>query len=202
MNDFQRILIADESVSITDLLDHLGIEYRSIPCSIPCPVHISVHTGGTEMHPSARVYEDNRRLWCYTCGKQFAPTEIYAAVRGVLRSVAAREISQEWSIPSDQAQAIIKESRTPKKTNVSKALLSSAENTLIQYRHRVPLGVYRVWAARVDELAEVLSPQKIDDQKRALNAFKIQLSREMERALKGDQDGQEKENRAKEEGSS
>jgi hypothetical protein len=146
----QTILVADVFTPMDKVLDSVGWYYRGIPGQTACPVH----KGGTETTASARLYEDG--LYCYTCAKQYRPTEIYAAVHRMDRLSAAEKMLALWPIPEDKAQNLIRNYTAPKQKSVSQAVLDIAESYLLSYKHKVPLAVYREWTEKVDKLSETL----------------------------------------------
>lgn len=60
----RRIRSAKEKVKITALFDHFGYPYRTLG-NTRCPWH------GPDLHPSARIYEDQNTFWCWTCNPNY-----------------------------------------------------------------------------------------------------------------------------------
>jgi len=171
----EAVVVADATGLMIQILDEFNWPYKGVPGQLPCPIH----KAGTEKSYSARIYDDNR-IFCYTCGTQFPPSEIYAALAGMSREAAAEEILYKWPPTKEEQTKALKEYTTPRKKPIPVALLDNARNHLLKYRHKVPLLSYRDWAIRLVQLESVLSEASKEEQPRKLSAFKQTLTRELE----------------------
>lgn len=176
LNPLQEIAVADAFPPMEEILNYLHIPYQSIPGQISCPVH---KLGG-ETRKSARLYEDG--LYCFTCLRQYRPTEIWASVRVVERFEAAREINRIWVADPETVERVIKDLNVPRKASLDQSLVSFVEGCLREYKHRVPLGLYRAWALRIDSLPEFLIGVRREDRRSKVMAMKNQMRREFDDA--------------------
>ena len=172
------MVIADYNTPVGDLLRELGFLYREPPCQIKCPVHKL----GEETRPSAKYFGD-QFVFCYSCGRQYTATEILAAQRGIEREEAAEKLLEKWPATEDIRRKAFSEFYQKKKTPVSKAILDSAEESLLAYRHKVSLELYREWVKRFLQLGDVLEGLEEEDQLLKLKSFKTQLVKEMDYAI-------------------
>jgi hypothetical protein len=176
MTPNQLIHLIDHTVQVTQVLDINNYSYGDLPAQIPCPVH----KGGNEIKYSARVYSDG--LYCFRCGVQYKATEIHAAIRHLDREDAARELLARFPPTDEQKTAALKEYYAPKVKPLPQALIDRAEATLRNFRHRVPLEPYRVWAARLDGLGPILRDTEPELQLIKLTTFRNQMIRELTHA--------------------
>lgn len=174
MTPEQIIYIADRTVRMPDVLDLNGIYYQGVPSQISCPVHKS----GQEIRRSARIYEDNF-IWCFTCAKQFTPTEIHAAVKGITRAAAAAQLLEKYPSSEINIGNLLKEYYSPRRKPVPVALLNRANQSLLEFRHRVPLAPYRLWASRLEQLKAILTETELELQPGKYQAFVNQMRNEL-----------------------
>ncbi len=155
----RTIYVADNGVSLTDVLGDLGIHFGRIPGQIRCPVH----KGGLEGTPSARIYPDSR-IFCYTCGTQYGPTDVYAAAMEITKEQAAETLLEKFPLEPGVKDQLLREFHLPKTPPVLTAYQNLFEDILLRYRHRVPLEVYRKQAVMLEKLPELLGGQSSDQQ--------------------------------------
>lgn len=174
MTPEQLIYLADQVASMTEVLDRFGWTYNSVPGQIPCPVH----KGGHENSKSARVFPDHR-IYCYTCGKQYAPTEILSVLAVISRESAAQQLLEKYPVNDETAKKLLQDFHRPRKRSAEQGLIDFLESSLRDYRHRVPLQFYRSWAKQIDALPELFTGLKVDEQKARTLAFKQQMQQEL-----------------------
>lgn len=174
MSPEQMIYLADQVASMTEVLDQFGWSYHSIPGQIPCPVH----KGGQENSKSARVFPDHR-IYCYTCGKQYTPTEILSVLGSISRELAAQQLLEKHPVNPEQAKSLLQDFHRPKKRSAEQGLIDFLESSLRDYRHRVPLQPYRSWAKQVDALPELFCGLSKDEQRARTLAFRQQMQQEL-----------------------
>jgi hypothetical protein len=173
----EAIAVADALMDMKDVLDDTGWHYRGVPGQTPCPIH----KAGGETRASARLYEDG--LFCYTCGRQYWPTEIYAAINQIDRYAAAQRLLEKFPPEKDEVQRVLKDFTTPKKKETPKALADYLESHLRRFRHRTGLANYREWARRTDEFVQTLAVISPVEQMLKLQYFKNQLHRALDRGM-------------------
>ena len=161
------IAVADATVSMSAVLEMHGFHLRGLPCQIPCPVH----KRGQEQKPSARLYADDRTVWCYTCLRQYGVTDVHAAQRGIKKAEAARDLLDKWPTTPEKIREISKLVTLPKKKTLAENVRAILEDALIQRRGKVPFERYRELAKRTDQICEALPNLPEDEQVPAVQAF-------------------------------
>lgn len=174
MTSDQAIYIVDHKIQMTQVLDYNHYSYRGVPCQIPCPVHKK----GQEIKLSARLYTDNF-IYCFTCGKQYTPSDIHAALRGLDKGEAAKELLTLFPITEEETKELIKGFYAPKRKTAPQALMDKARSYFIEYRHKVPLSKYKEWAIKLNALENVLATADTSDQVKKLHAFRAQMTKEL-----------------------
>ena len=177
MTNEEKILIADLEVTVTKILDLVSWYYKGIPGQTRCPVHKQ----GGETRPSARVYDDG--LYCYTCGKQYKPTEVYSSLFRLERVESAERILEKWPVSTSRVEEILRNYTAPRVKPASEALINVAEEAVLNYKLKVPLNRYREWLFRLDDLSQVLKGFSIEEQKKKVSLFKSQLRISMEESF-------------------
>lgn len=176
MKPYEAILVADKTVPMDGLLALVGLPLRKRP---PCQIRCPVHKLGTESTPSARVYEDNAFVWCYTCGCQYRPTEIFVAHNGCTRDSAAKILLQHYPPTQDLVESIIKEATTPKKIELDTQLEIILDNTFLSYKRKVPYEVYRDLYKRIENFKVLLREIKAKEtREEALTHFLVSLKKD------------------------
>lgn len=88
-----RVEVIKDNISIFDVMDKLGIEY---PFRRTCQVHCPFHS---DDNPSARVYEDTNKLWCWKCGnKTWDVIELVTDSTGMKFKSALMWLEREFEI--------------------------------------------------------------------------------------------------------
>lgn len=174
MEVWQAIAVADETVAATDVLGLFNMDVPRLPGQIPCPVHGS-QGPGTEHTPSARVYPDNQAVWCFTCGRQYYPTEVASANWAISRGEAAMRLLRKWPVEESKILEILRGRTTPRVKSADQALLGYAEDALKDFRGKSDLSQYRSWAERLDRLSGVNTNLPIEEQTRKVRFFVTQM---------------------------
>ena len=140
------IYLADNGIKASTVLEWLGVTLHGLPSQLRCPVH----SGGNEKHPSARIYEDDRFVWCYNCFKQFKPSEIWAFRKGMDREVAAQDILRRAPLDPNFRAELIKALEDYEKAPPIEGLEGAffLEQAL-KKKHKVPFQEYREWLLRI-----------------------------------------------------
>lgn len=175
MNPYQAIAVADQTVQMTDVLDNFGHPYKGVPGQCPCPVH----KGGQETRFSAKLFEDNF-IFCYTCGTQYKPTQVFASLDGVSREEAAIAMLEKWPPDPEVAKQAMKNITLPKQKPIPQAFLDNARTHLLKYKMRVPLSKYRKWAVAFETLGDQLREVSDFEKRLKLDAFKRELHKDLE----------------------
>jgi hypothetical protein len=149
------------------LLISLGISVYRFPMQIRCPVHRQ----GKENTPSARLYEDNSFVWCYTCHRQYKPTEVLSAQQGISREEAAEKLLVTFPVTQVRAIEILREKTTPKKPTLSAEYQTVLENKLLETRGKIPYQDYRKLTKLFDTFWEQLGCLPEREQEPALWRF-------------------------------
>lgn len=176
MTPHQKIVVADGNTPMKEMLESLGIQVRKLPTQLRCPVHKM----GTESKPSAKIYEDNRFVWCFTCLKQYQASEIYSVWRNVTRAEAANQLLMKWPASESSIATILKDYTTPKRKEPDKAIIDYLENQLLRFKRRVSLEKYRKWAKEVDYFPLFLASLDPKDRKIALISFLRRMEHDLE----------------------
>jgi hypothetical protein len=170
----QTIYVADRTTPMTKVMDLIGWQYRdSLPCQIPCPVH----KDGTETSRSARLHEDG--LFCFTCNKQYLPTEVFSARLGGSRFSAAEKLLVMYPPSPEELKSLQNGYTAPKIKPVNSAIEDHLEAVLLEHRHKVPFTVYRRAARELDESIKGLVGLSDDDQLRRVRSIKAVLHKRM-----------------------
>lgn len=177
----ERVILADETVKISQLLERLGFSlHRSPPCQVRCPVHKM----GQETRPSARVYDDDSFVWCYSCWRQYRGTEIVAETKGCSRVEAADWILGEWPVDSGRADALLRDREIKKKAYILEDSYDKIlEDGLIRFRRRVSLEDYRQWAIKVTRIKETLPRLPEIEREIALCRFLREMENQLRKVL-------------------
>ena len=104
MTPEELIVVADHSASMKEVLTELGYDIWKVPLQIPCPVHKL----GQETRPSARIYEDDKAIWCFYCVVQYRATQVWSAMRNVDREVAAGAILARWPVSEELSWEVLR----------------------------------------------------------------------------------------------
>ena len=147
MTPEEMIVVADHSASMKKVLEELGYDIWKIPLQIPCPVHKL----GRETRPSARIYEDDRAIWCFYCVVQYRATEVWAAMRDVDRDVAAGAILARWPVDGDRAREVLRRASVPYRPSLEGVYRAVLDRHLISHRGVAKFDKYREWAKACDE---------------------------------------------------
>lgn len=177
----EAIVVADRTAPMDQILINFGYRIYRLPQQIPCPVHKL----GTETKASARIYEDNHFVWCYTCAQQFRPTEIWSAQKLVSRSEAATQILDKWPVSSPEMEKILKDFTLPTVTPIPAAYSITLERHLKKYKRKVSLISYRDWAKRLEDFSQTVISLPENHRELALQSFLEQLNRNLTLLLKG-----------------
>lgn len=129
-------------VKIIPLLQALEIQlhHRSGGTQqIRCPFH-------DDKRPSARVYTDTDKLYCFTCGKSWDVINIVMGIRNLKYSDALEWIESNFKLasPNDNLNQTLKsiiQTPSTKKSNLND-LASMVETKLISVRHKLGLKSY------------------------------------------------------------
>lgn len=180
MDRWESVVVADEAIAMSQVLDLFGISYQGIPGQVRCPVHKL----GQETSPSARLYEDNKYVFCFTCNKQYSVSQVAEAQWGIKRSDAAERLLGKFPVPGARVQEILKEASKPKTKSLNFTLLDFLENALIAYRFRVPFEVYRAWARKLTDLQQSILTQGTAEQEQIARLFVSKMQKEFESQIK------------------
>jgi hypothetical protein len=175
MTPSEKIYLADSNTPMTELLSYLGIPYRGVPSQLKCPIH----KFGQETKPSARVYQENRNVWCYTCARQYKATEVYSTQKEVTRVEAAERILSKWPVSEVEAVALLKNYTAPKKKEPDKAMVELIEKRVLVYKRKVPLENYRSWLQKISEFSYFLVGLSARDGQIAMHSFLSRMDREL-----------------------
>lgn len=145
-NDYRLVVVADRSASMKVILNECGYSIYRLPHQVTCPFHKL----GEETRPSARIYEDDSFMWCFTCLQQYYPTDVWAALRNVDRIIAAQEILARWSVSEERQQEIIRHHSVPRTLPISEAVRGTLERRLLAWRGVAVFATYRYWTVAVD----------------------------------------------------
>lgn len=167
MRPFEKVLLADGNTPMDALLVSLGFSVYRFPMQLRCPVHKQ----GQETSPSARLYEDNSFVWCYTCHRQYKPSEVLSAQEGISREEAAERLLRTYPITQEKANEILREKTTPKKPTLSAAFKMVLESKLLERKRKIPFPEYRRMAKTFDSFWEELGCLPEKEQEPALWKF-------------------------------
>jgi DNA primase len=136
-----RVHAVNAQVTILDALERLGVALPAGKAThqIKCPFHV-------DSTPSARIYADNNRVFCFTCGKGWDPIEAARDLLGVGFPEAVEWLEQQFGLedPSDPAivgDVIRARLRQRGEMNLP-ALYDYAEKRLRSLRGKVSLDRY------------------------------------------------------------
>jgi hypothetical protein len=167
MTPEEAILVADHATSMKAVLTELDYDIWKVPLQIACPVH---KLGG-ETRLSARIYEDDRTVWCFYCIMQYRPTEVWAAQKGVDRAEAAGTILSRWPVSEDDSRAALRRARAPYKPEITDVYLGVLERHLVNYRGVADFTKYRKWAKACDEFTIFIGTIPEESQETAIFSF-------------------------------
>jgi len=184
----ERISVADAIGQIPEILDSYSWPYKGVPGQLPCPIHR--RDGEMERRYSAKIYEDNY-IYCYTCGRQYGPVDILVSLARTTREKAAEEILRRWPPTQEQITAALVDYTTPKHREVPVEAMQSARAALLNYRHRVPLPIYREWALRLEKLKVAITKATEPEQLKITAVFKRQLKDSLSNTIKELENGRE-----------
>lgn len=141
-----EIYLADNGVKASTVLAWLGVTIYGLPTQLRCPIH----SGGNERHPSARIYEDDKFVWCYNCFKQFKPSEIWAFRQGCDRDKAAADILNRAPLdPNFRAELIQALENYEKAPSIEHLGPEFFLEQSLKKRFKVPYEEYRDWLTKV-----------------------------------------------------
>jgi len=161
------VIVADKSTSMKEVLTELNYDIWKVPLQIPCPVHKL----GQETRPSARVYEDDRAVWCFYCMVQYTATQVWAAMKEVDREEAAGAILGRWPVAEDRAQEVLRRSRAPYQPRLSDVYQGVLERHLLSHRGTAGFTKYRKWAKACDEFLVFINSVPKEGQEVAIQSF-------------------------------
>jgi hypothetical protein len=167
MKPYEQIILADANTPMDALMSYLGFNVHRLPTQTRCPIHKL----GAETKPSARIYEDNSFVWCYTCHRQYKPTEVYSAQKGLSREEAATRMLSIWPVPNEKATQLLKEKTSIKKPVISEDYQKVLERKLQENKRKIPYEEYRSLAKRFDEFRSHLGYLPTKEQESALWHF-------------------------------
>jgi hypothetical protein len=139
MNLKEKIYLANKISSIKEILEDCGFTIYKIPCQIRCPIHKI----GTESTPSARIYEDDSFVWCFTCREQFSSVKVYSTQKDLTEEEAADYIIGKYKPSRGQSTAILKDFYTPYKPKEIEDLTQIMENFYKEFKGKLNYTEYR-----------------------------------------------------------
>jgi hypothetical protein len=148
----ENIIIADCSSSMKDVLTELGYDIWKVPIQVACPVHKM----GEESRPSARLYEDDKSIWCFYCVSQYRPTEVWGAIKQISRDEAATAILRKWPVTEEAAGQILRRARIPDHPQLPDIYFATLERHLLEYRGLAAFEEYRKWCKAIDDFSDFL----------------------------------------------
>lgn len=87
-----RIEQIHKHVTIFEVLAHFGIVLEEATQQIRCPFH-------EDRSPSARVYADQNKVYCFTCSKQWDVIDAAQTKLGVSLGEAMTWLEQQFGVP-------------------------------------------------------------------------------------------------------
>lgn len=167
MTPEEMVVVADHSASMKAVLTELGYDIWKVPLQIACPVHKL----GQETRPSARIYEDDRTVWCFSCVVQYTVTQVWSAMRNVDREVAAEIILTKWPVEDDQAQEVLRRIQVPYRPSLEGVYRGFLERHLISHRGVAKFEKYRQWAKACDEFMVFIGTIPKENREVAIQSF-------------------------------
>jgi hypothetical protein len=167
MTSEEMIIVADHSASMKAVLTELGYDIWKIPLQIPCPVHKL----GQETRPSARIYEDDKTVWCFFCVVQYRATQVWSAMRDVDREVAAGAILGRWPVEENWAQEVLRRAYVPYRPSLRGVYRGVLERHLISHRRVAKFDKYRRWAKACDDFLVFIETVPEEHQQVAIQSF-------------------------------
>ena len=167
MTPQEMIIVADHSASMKTVLTELGYDIWKIPLQIPCPVHKL----GQEARPSARVYEDDKTVWCFYCVVQYTATQVWSAMRDVDREVAAGAILARWPVDGARAQEVLRRAQVPYRPSLEGVYRGFLERHLLGHRGVANFDKYRQWAKACDDFMVFIGTVPKEHREIALQSF-------------------------------
>jgi hypothetical protein len=163
----EMIIVADHSASMKAVLTELGYDIWKVPLQIPCPVHKL----GQETRPSARVYEDDKTVWCFYCVVQYTATQVWSAMRDVDREVAAGAILGLWPVEGEEAQRVLRRAQVPYRPSLEGIYRAVLERHLIGHRGIAEFSKYCKWARACDDFMTFIGTVPKEHQEVAVQSF-------------------------------
>ena len=167
MTPEELIVVADHSASMKAVLTELGYDIWKVPLQIPCPVHKL----GQETRPSARIYEDDKRVWCFYCVVQYTVTQVWAAIKDVDRDIAAEAILNHWPVEGEKAQELLRRAQVPYRPSLEGVYRAVLERHLISYRGIAKFDHYRRWAKACDDFLVFINTVPQEHRETAIQSF-------------------------------
>jgi hypothetical protein len=175
MTPEDAIIVADQTASMKEVLTELNYSIWKVPLQISCPVHKL----GQEDRPSARIYEDDKSVYCFYCIAQYKATEVWAAMKSVDRDVAAAAILEKWPVEEGVAQGVLRRAQSPYKARIEEVYEGVLERHLINYRGIVEFSVYRKWAKACDEFMIFLKTLPSENKELAIESFIMRMTKDL-----------------------
>lgn len=180
MDRWQSVVVADQAIPMNQVLDLFGIQYYGIPGQVRCPVHKL----GQETSPSAKLYDDNKTVFCFTCNKQYNVSQVAEAQWGIKRADAATRLLDRFPVPEGTVQEILQQVSKPKAKPFNFALVDFLEQSLLAYRFRVPLELYHEWAKKLTELQQSIGSDNNLEQEQVVRLFVSRMNKDFESSIK------------------
>lgn len=120
------------------MLDSLTVETHGRGSQqVRCPIH------GPDRNPSARVYAEDNRLHCFTCGRSWGPVALYAAAHGLAAETALGILVDEYGIEEAEVTPAFLRSLTgkPRRPDLASAF-QVTEQLLRSRRTQLALDKY------------------------------------------------------------
>jgi hypothetical protein len=175
MTTEEVIVVADHFASMKAVLTELGYDIWKVPLQISCPVHKL----GQETRPSARIYEDDKTVWCFSCVEQFRATQVWAAMRDVDRGAAGGAILRIWPVEEAQAQEVLRRAQAPYRPSLGGIYRAVIERHLVGHRGSAEFRKYRKWAKACDDFMVFINTVPKEHQEIALQSFIERMSSEL-----------------------
>lgn len=147
-----RIQQLRSKLTIFQVLERLGVELSrgASTQQIPCPFH-------DDRRPSARLYSDTNRLYCFTCARTWDQISSVVSRRDLSYPEAVRWLEEQFQISYsvDDLTSVMRAKLTPpSKPPVNLvALFQEVEKRLIDARHALGLERYCKLLVALDIIA-------------------------------------------------
>jgi hypothetical protein len=175
MTPEEMIIVADRSTSMKEVLTELGYEIWKVPLQIPCPVHKL----GQETRPSARIYEDDRAVWCFYCVTQYTATQVWSAMKGVEQGEAAATILSRWPVDEGRAREVLRRAQAPYRPRLVEVYQAVLDRHLISHRGSAGFAKYRKWAKACDDFMVFIGTIPQESQEIAIQSFVDRLNMDL-----------------------